>query len=280
MSMATDRVNYRLGFIGAGNMANAFIRGILSRDIIKPDNIYVHDIDTDKLNKLCAQLGVQKSDDNSRLAANSDVIILAIKPDMYPVVLDEIKGSLSPDKILLSIAAGITVDYIKERIDNRCKVIRTMPNTPALAGAGIIALSTYHDLTADQLEKVKAILGSLGSVIDVPDHLMNAVTALSGSGPAYVSIFIEAMADGGVLAGLPRAQAYLMAAQTVLGTAKLLLEWGLHPGELKDAVCTPAGTTIEAVRELEKHGFRGAVIEAVNQCAKKAESLEKAVKDR
>jgi pyrroline-5-carboxylate reductase len=279
LSTSTGLVNCRLGFIGAGNMANAFIRGILSRGIVPPGNIYVYDIDMDKLNKLCAQLGVQMSDNNSHLASNSDIIILAVKPNMYSKVLDEIMESLSDDKILLSIAAGITVDYIKDKIGNKCKVIRTMPNTPALVGEGVIALSTYHDLTSDQRERIRAILSSLGMVVEVPENLMNAVTALSGSGPAYVSIFIEAMADGGVLAGLPREQAYRMAAQTVLGTAKLLLEWGLHPGELKDAVCTPAGTTIEAVRELEKHGFRGAVIEAVNKCANKAEIMEKAVRD-
>ena len=279
MSKSKGNTNCRLGFIGAGNMANAFIRGILSQGIIQPENIYVYDIDTDKLNKLCNQLGIQKAKDNCHLVSGSDIVILAVKPNIYSMVFEDIKDVLSQDKILLSIAAGITVDYIKERIDNKCKVIRTMPNAPALVGAGVIALSTYHDLTYDELENIKVILSSLGTVLEVPEQLMNAVTALSGSGPAYVSMFIEAMADGGVLAGLPRHQAYLMAAQTVLGTAQLLLEWGQHPGELKDAVCTPAGTTIEAVRELEINGFRGAVIEAVNKSAKKAEILEKAVMD-
>ena len=271
--MPEGKGSYRLGFIGAGNMASAIMKGVIARGIVHPNNIYAFDVDLDKLNRLSAELGISMAKDNCHVVLNSDIVILAVKPNTYSKVLLEIKSCLEDRHILISIAAGITVDFIKQLIGGRCKIVRTMPNTPALVGEGMTALCTNHDLSSDELATVKDILRSLGKVEEVSESLMDAVTAVSGSGPAYVAMFIEAMADGGVLAGLPRDLAYRMAIQTVIGTARLLSESGKHPGELKDMVCSPGGTTIEAVRQLEIHGFRGAVIEAVNACMLKAKSI-------
>ncbi|MDN5277177.1 MAG: pyrroline-5-carboxylate reductase [Clostridiales bacterium] len=273
--MPEQKESYRLGFIGAGNMASAIMRGIIACGIVHPNNIYAFDVDLDKLNRLSAELGICTAKDNCQVVSNSDIVILAVKPNTYSKVLLEIKDCLEERHILISIAAGISVDFIKQLIGGRCKVVRTMPNTPALVGEGMTALCTNHDLSPKELKAVKDILHSLGKVEEVSENLMDAVTAVSGSGPAYVAMFIEAMADGGVLAGLPRDLAYRMAIQTVIGTARLLSEWGKHPGELKDMVSSPGGTTIEAIRQLEKQGFRGAVIEAVNACTLKAKTMGK-----
>ncbi|MCM8900812.1 pyrroline-5-carboxylate reductase [Caldicoprobacter algeriensis] len=273
--MPEQKESYRLGFIGAGNMASAIMRGIIACGIVHPNNIYAFDVDLDKLNRLSAELGICTAKDNCQVVSNSDIVILAVKPNTYSKVLLEIKDCLEERHILISIAAGISVDFIKQLIGGRCKVVRTMPNTPALVGEGMTALCTNHELSPKELKAVKDILHSLGKVEEVSENLMDAVTAVSGSGPAYVAMFIEAMADGGVLAGLPRDLAYRMAIQTVIGTARLLSEWGKHPGELKDMVSSPGGTTIEAVRQLEKQGFRGAVIEAVNACMLKAKTMGK-----
>jgi pyrroline-5-carboxylate reductase len=273
--MPEQKESYRLGFIGAGNMASAIMRGIIACGIVHPNNIYAFDVDLDKLNRLSAELGICTAKDNCQVVSNSDIVILAVKPNTYSKVLLEIKDCLEERHILISIAAGISVDFIKQLIGGRCKVVRTMPNTPALVGEGMTALCTNHDLSPKELKAVKDILHSLGKVEEVSENLMDAVTAVSGSGPAYVAMFIEAMADGGVLAGLPRDLAYRMAIQTVIGTARLLSEWGKHPGELKDMVSSPGGTTIEAIRQLEKQGFRGAVIEAVNACTLKAQTMGK-----
>ncbi|MFO7153407.1 MAG: pyrroline-5-carboxylate reductase [Caldicoprobacter oshimai] len=275
--MPEERKSYSLGFIGAGNMASAIMRGIITCGIVHPNNICAFDVDLDKLNRLSAELGIRTAKDNCQVVSNSDIVILAVKPNTYSKVLLEIKDCLEERHILISIAAGISVDFIKQLIGGRCKVVRTMPNTPALVGEGMTALCTNHDLSPKELEAVKEILHSLGKVEEVPENLMDAVTAVSGSGPAYVAMFIEAMADGGVLAGLPRDLAYRMAIQTVIGTARLLSEWEKHPGEVKDMVSSPGGTTIEAVRHLEKQGFRGAVIEAVNACALKSQALGKTI---
>lgn len=256
-------------------MASAIMRGIIACGIVHPNNIYAFDVDLDKLNRLSAELGICTAKDNCQVVSNSDIVILAVKPNTYSKVLLEIKDCLEERHILISIAAGISVDFIKQLIGGRCKVVRTMPNTPALVGEGMTALCTNHDLSPKELKAVKDILHSLGKVEEVSENLMDAVTAVSGSGPAYVAMFIEAIADGGVLVGLPRDLAYRMAIQTVIGTARLLSEWGKHPGELKDMVSSPGGTTIEAVRQLEKQGFRGAVIEAVNACALKAKTMGK-----
>jgi len=273
--MPEGKRSFRLGFIGTGNMASAIIKGVIAHGIVHPNSIHAFDVDLAKLNKLSAELGICAAKDNCEVVSNSDIIILAVKPNIYGKVLLEIKDCLEESHILVSIAAGITVDFIRQIIGGRCKVVRTMPNTPALVGEGMTALCTNHDLSLDELKEIKEILRALGKVEEVPENLMDAVTAVSGSGPAYVAMFIEAMADGGVLAGLPRDLAYRMAIQTVLGTAKLLSQSGKHPGELKDMVSSPGGTTIEAVRQLEKQGFRGAIIEAVNACMLKAKSLGK-----
>ncbi len=276
--MPINKANYRLGFIGAGNMASSIMRSIILRDILEPNRVCAFDIDLDRLNNLSSELGIHVAENNKDVIGDASIIILAVKPNICGKVLEGIKGYLTSQHILISIAAGITVDFIKQKTNNCCKVVRTMPNTPALVGEGMTALCTNHNLLPEELEIVKEILGALGKVEEIDERLMDAVTALSGSGPAYVSIFIEALADGGVLVGLSREQAYRMAIQTVLGSAKLLSEWEKHPGELKDMVCSPGGTAIEAVCELENQGFRGAVMEAVRVCALKAETMGKAEK--
>lgn len=264
-----------LGIIGAGNMSSAIIKGVLRREIFQPEQIQVFDIDSSKLKNLTNQTQVKMAQNNGELVNNSSIIIIAVKPTAYSTVLEEIKDALSKGQILISIAAGISIEYIKDTIDNRCKVVRIMPNTPALIGESMTALCTEHDLNKDEQQMIMKILTSLGAVEEISEKDINAATAISGSSPAYVYLFIEALSDGGVMMGLSREQSYRMAAQAVLGAAKMMLESNKHPGVLKDEVCSPAGTTIEAVYTLEKNAFRGALMEAVRNCALKAEDISK-----
>lgn len=267
--------NISLGIIGAGNMATAIIKGILSEGLIPPKNIWVYDIDQSKLDAIVENTYIQGANSNNKLVEKSNIIILAVKPNIYPSILEEITPYLTSNNILISIAAGISTKFINDKIKKRCKVVRIMPNTPALVSSGVIALCKNHELDEKELEYVISIFKCLGKVEEVDETLMNAVTGVSGSGPAYVYMFIEALADGGVMMGLPRDQAYRMAAQTVLGATKMVLNTKEHPGVLKDAVCSPGGTTMEAVYTLEQSGFRGIVMDAVKKCTEKGELLTK-----
>lgn len=263
----------KIGFIGCGNMGSAMLSGMLESGKIKPQDILV----TDKL--LASRVNTQKkygvdiAASNIELAMIADIIILAVKPQFYEEVLSEIKGAIWPEKILVSIAPGKTLAWMEEQIGKPAKIIRTMPNTPALVKEGMMGVCANKNVGKDELELVCKLFHSFSKTEIVPESLMDVVTAVSGSSPAYVFMFIEAMADAAVEGGMPRKQAYTFAAQAVLGSAKMVLETGIHPGELKDMVCSPGGTTIQAVRVLEEHGMRAAVMDAMKTCIDKSRNM-------
>jgi pyrroline-5-carboxylate reductase len=265
---------FTVGFIGAGNMASAIIKGTINSRVIDVQNVCVYDIDSAKTAALQAALGVRIANGLSELVSQSDILLLAVKPNVLGAVLEDIRSILD-NKAVVSIAAGWSGDKIRSVIGADKRVLRLMPNTPLLVGAGMTVFETPYTLTDDEFAFVENMFASLGLVEQAAQKQMDVVTAVSGSGPAYAFMFIEALADAGVLCGLPRAQAVKLAAQTLLGSAKMVLETGSHPGALKDAVCSPGGTTIEAVKKLEECGFRGAIIKAAEQCAIKSQMLGK-----
>lgn len=264
-----------IGFIGAGNMGNAMIRSIVKAEIVKPEKVHVFDAVQKTLDQLALDTGIIKSKSSIEVVKNCDITILAVKPNVLKSVLSECKDSFDNEKILVSIAVGVPIKFYKRLIGEDKKVIRTMPNTPALVGEGMTLISPDNNVSKDELEYVMNLFGCFGKAELLDEKLMSEVTALTSSSPAYVFMFMEAMADAAVLSGLPRALSYKLAAQAILGSAKLALETQKHPGELKDMVCSPAGTTIEAVSSLEKNKFRYAVIEAMNECTKKAREIGK-----
>ena len=265
---------YKIGFIGAGNMASAIIKGAVEKKAVEAQHIYVYDVDQIKLTSIKSDLNVNIVNNLVDLLDSVDMILLAVKPNVMASVLQEVKDSIA-NKAIVSIAAGWSADMIKAIVGKDKRVLRLMPNTPLMVGEGMTVFETPNNFTEDEFRFIENIFSSIGQVEQAPQKLMDAVTAVSGSGPAYVFMFIEALADAGVLCGLPRAQAIKLASQTVLGSAKMVLETGSHPGMLKDAVCSPGGTTIEAVKSLEQDGFRGAVIKATEQCAIKSRSMSK-----
>ena len=262
----------KLGFIGTGNMAGAIMGGIIKKGIFRPEEIIGADISEEGRRKTWETYGIKVTDDN-RKAADAEVLILSVKPQFYADAIAEVRDCIREDQLVITIAPGKTLAWLEEQFGKRVKIVRTMPNTPALVGEGMTAACVNRYVTEEEKEYALRILSSFGKVELVPEHLIDAVVAVSGSAPAYVFMFIEAMADAAVAEGMPRAQAYAFAAQAVYGSAKMVLETGKHPGELKDMVCSPAGTTIEAVRVLEEKGFRSAVIEAMRACADISRSL-------
>lgn len=265
----------KIGFIGAGNMGCAMIRSIAQSDIVKSDKIYVYDVDMEKISKLKAEIGINQAKSEKDVVVNCDIIIVAVKPNIIEKVLEECKTSFDSEKILVSVAVGVPIKFYKKIIGEDKKVIRTMPNTPALVGEGMTLVSPDSSISKDELDYVMSIFECFGKAELLDEKLMSEVTALTSSSPAYVFMFIEAMSDAAVLSGIPRNLSYKLAAQAILGSAKMVLETGKHPGELKDMVCSPAGTTIEAVSTLEKNKFRYAVIEAMDECTKKAKEIGK-----
>lgn len=263
----------KLGFIGCGNMGSAMINGILKCRVAVPEEIMIADKNERAVDQMKRDKGVQGTKDNAAVVRFAEVLFLAVKPQYYEDVLDEIKDKLDDSKIVVSIAPGKTLGWMGERLGENRKIVRTMPNTPALVGEGMTGVCRNENVTDAEMDKVCDILKSFGKAEILPESMMDVVVAVSGSSPAYVFMFIEAMADAAVADGMPRAQAYEFAAQSVLGSAKLMLETGRHPAELKDMVCSPGGTTIEAVRVLEKQGFRSSVIEAMKACVRKAKGL-------
>ena len=252
----------KLGFIGGGNMASAIMGGIIKKGILKPEDIFVSDV----VDHVSGRFGVIYKNDNKYLAETADVLFLSVKPQIYPSVIEEIRDTVSEKQLIITIAPGKTLVWLKEQFGRDLHIIRTMPNTPAMVGEGMTAVCPNELVTEEELDTAFELLGAFSRVEKVPEHLMDVVTSVSGSSPAYVFMFIEAMADAAVADGMPRSQAYTFAAQAVMGSAKMVLETGKHPGELKDMVCSPGGTTIEAVRVLEREGFRSAVFEAMKAC--------------
>ncbi|HJA12714.1 MAG TPA: pyrroline-5-carboxylate reductase [Candidatus Mediterraneibacter merdipullorum] len=263
----------RLGFIGTGNMAGAIMGGIIRNQIFSPEEIIGADISPAGRDRVKAEHGICVTESNQEAAREAEVLILSVKPQYYADAIAEIRDCVSEDQLIITIAPGKTLSWLQEQFGKPVKLVRTMPNTPALVGEGMTAACKNSNVTEEEMEYALKILGSFGKVQVVPEHLIDAVVAVSGSSPAYVFLFIEAMADAAVAEGMPRAQAYEFAAQAVYGSAKMVLETGKHPGELKDMVCSPAGTTIEAVRVLEEKGFRSAVFEAMKACADVSRSL-------
>lgn len=263
-------MNKTIGFIGCGNMAQAIIGGVISSGLVKPKNVISSDMDNNKLNKISDELNINITNDNKEVAKVSDILVLAVKPHIYNIVIKEIKDMVKDDVIIVIIAAGKNIKSVEEGFNKNIKVVRTMPNTPALVGEGMTAMCFNNKITDDEKEEVINIFESFGKVEILKEDLIDFVPAVSGSSPAYVFMFIEAMADAAVLDGIPREKAYNFAAQAVLGAAKMVLETGKHPGELKDMVCSPKGTTIEAVAKLEEMGLRNAVISAMRSCSEKS----------
>ncbi|MGL4772148.1 MAG: pyrroline-5-carboxylate reductase, partial [Clostridium sp.] len=262
-----------IGFIGCGNMGKAILSGIVNKKFEEPSNIIVSRTNKNELDKLKEEFNINITLNNKEVAEKSDIVILAVKPNMYKKIIEEVKESFKKDAIIVSIAAGLEVNTLTSWIGENSKVVRTMPNTPAMVGEGMTAICGNKNLTSGELEYIKNLFLSLGEVEELEEKNFDAFTALCGSSPAYVFMFIEAMADGAVKLGIPRNKAYKMAAQTLLGSSKLLLETGKHPGELKDMVCSPGGTTIDAVAELERNSFRWNVISAMEVCANKSKSM-------
>ncbi len=264
----------RLGVIGAGNMGEAILRGYLNNGVSSGAQTAVFDPDTEKCRTLEKDLGITVAGSLEALVDGSDMLLVAVKPNICAHVFSEQFDRLG-GKAVVSIAAGWGGERLKNALPASARVLRVMPNTPAMIGEGMIVFESGDTLTDEEREFATSLFGSVGEVVSVEPKLMDAVTAVSGSGPAYVYLFIEALADGGVKAGLPRPVALKLAAQTVKGAAMMVLKTGAHPGELKDRVCSPGGTTIEAVAALEREGLRGAVIAAVDACREKSEKLSK-----
>ncbi|MBC1421413.1 pyrroline-5-carboxylate reductase [Listeria seeligeri] len=264
----------KIGFIGAGNMGTAMIRGLAKTDYINRKDLFVCGRNIEKLHPLETEFqGIQLTTSIEELAEQADIIILSVKPYTIPEVLTNIKNKLSKDKIIISVAAGVTIQDLENLTTKETKIVRVMPNTPALVGEAMSSITPNGSVTAEETEIITTIFASFGKAEVVPESLMDAVVGVSGSSPAYVYMFIEALADGAVLNGLPRDKAYKFAAQAVLGAAKMVLETGEHPGKLKDMVTSPGGTTIEAVKSLEDSGFRSAVINAVQAAAVKNSNM-------
>lgn len=266
-------MNKRVGFIGCGNMGSAMVGGLIESKFLEADDIIVSTKTEKSAKKLKDQFGIETTLDSKLVAKESDVIILAVKPFMYKEMISKIKSELSKDKLIITIAAGISISNMEEWTDENAKIIRTMPNTPALVGQAMSAVCPNENISDEELDYCVKVFQSFGECVQLEEKDFHAFTALCGSSPAYVYMFIEAMADAAVKLGIPRAKAYKMAAQSVLGSSKMVLETGKHPGELKDAVCSPSGTTIEAVVELEKLGFRNSVIQAIDKCAEKSKNM-------
>ena len=264
-------IKKKVGIIGCGNMGGAILYGALESGILSKDDVYVYDINPAMMEK-SSGWGVHLSRNDEDVCQNADLILLAVKPQNAAEALAQCKKALE-GKALMSIVAGVTVSRLQAMIDGTPRILRIMPNTPAMVFEGAFALCSDNDFTNEELEAAKSLYSSIGIVELVPEHLIDAVCGLSGGGPAYVSMFIEAMADGGVKQGLPRKTAYRLAAQTCLGTAKMILETNIHPGELKDMVTSPGGTTIEGCEALEKGGMRAAVMECINAGAEKSKQL-------
>lgn len=264
-------ITKKIGIIGCGNMGGAILYGALESGVLPKENAYVYDINHEMMAK-AEGWGVNLCADDEDVCSKCDIILLAVKPQNAAEALAMCKKALD-GKAMMSIVAGVTVERLQNMIDGTPRILRLLPNTPAMVFEGAFALCSDNDFTAEELEIAKSIYSTIGIIEMVPEHLIDAACALNGGGPAFVAMFIEAMADGGVKQGLPRKTAYRLAAQTALGTAKMILEKGIHPGEIKDMVTSPGGTTIEGCEALEKGGMRGAVIDCINRAAEKSKRL-------
>lgn len=269
-------MNRKVGFIGLGNMASAIIGGVTGADLISRSEIIGSARTLETLDKATKELGISTTTDNKAVAAAEKLVFLCVKPKNIPEVIEEIKDVVKDDVLIISIAAGVTLDKLGEAFGRKLKIVRVMPNIAALVGSGMSGISANKNVSEDELNYVTDIFSCLGHAQIVKEQDMDVVTSLAGGGPAFVAMFIEALADGAVADGMRRDDAYEFAARTVQGAAKMIARTGMHPGELKDKVCSPGGTTIEGTIVLEKNNFRGATIDAVRACTKKSRDMASA----
>ncbi|MBR9936109.1 pyrroline-5-carboxylate reductase [Oscillospiraceae bacterium Marseille-Q3528] len=263
----------KIGFIGMGNMGFAILQGLLK--LYRPEDLLFTDVNQERMETVKKQTGVDFVESNAECANQSRIVVLAVKPQYYDAVLKNIKYAVKPEQIVISIAPGITIDSLVKKLGDGKRIVRAMPNTPALLGEGMTGVTYDRGLfTEEEEQEIRAFFQSFGRMEYVEERLMSAVVCASGSSPAYVYMFIEALADSAVRYGLPRDKAYEFAAQTVKGAAEMVLQTGKHPGELKDMVCSPAGTTIAGVAALEEYGFRNAVLKANEACYEKCEAIK------
>jgi len=263
----------KIGFIGAGNMAEALMKGIIETGLYKADDIIASEVYEPRRKYIADTLGIAVCADNAEVVKNTKFFVLSVKPQQINEVMASIKSILTADHLIMSIAAGVTLATLESSAP--CRFVRVMPNQPCMVLASASAFSRGSKATSDDCKTVDAVLKAVGISYEVKENLLDAVTGLSGSGPAYAYMMIEALSDGGVLMGLPRDVSTRLAAQTLLGAAKTILETGEHPGKMKDIVCSPGGTSIEAVRVLEECGLRSALINAVEASAMKSKELGK-----
>ena len=267
-------MQHKLGFIGGGNMAKARVRGLLDSGASQRDQLRIGEPSAERRQRLADELGVVVTADNQEVASWCDVVVLAVKPQVLSGVLEELRPlAQGESRLWISVVAGAATQKIAQGLGASPRIVRSMPNTPALVRAGATALARGAHATDEDVEIARTLFDSVGATTVLDESLLDAVTGLSGSGPAFVLLMIEALSDGGVRAGLPRDVATAFAAQTVLGTAQLLLESQRHPAELKDAVTSPGGTTIAGLEELERHGVRGAFIAAVQAATRRSREL-------
>jgi pyrroline-5-carboxylate reductase len=265
----------RVGFLGSGNMGEALIRGVVQAGLVAAEALAASDVRRDRIAQMERQYGIRAVADNLELVRDSDVIVLAVKPQIMAPVLREVAPAVNVTKLVISVAAGVPVKALRVHLPAG-RLIRVMPNTPALVLEGVTAIARADGLQEGDLETAQELFGAVGRVVVLGEDAMDAVTGLSGSGPAYVAIAIEALADGGVNMGLDRATAMTLAAQTVLGSAKLILETGAHPGQVKDMVASPGGTTIAGIAALEEGGVRRTFMSAVERATLRSRELGRA----
>lgn len=263
----------KIGFIGCGNMASAIIGGMLKKGVVEANDVYATDVFQPSLDNAKEKLNINPLSSNIELVEKVDVIFLSIKPQFYEETIKEISKSVNQKQIIVTIAPGKTLEWLKTTFDKDLKIIRTMPNTPAMVGEGMSALCPNEFVSDEDIAYVVSLFESFGEAEVVSEKIMDVVTGISGSGPAYIFMIIEALADGAVTEGMSRAQAYKFASQTVLGSAKMVMETKKHPGELKDMVMSPGGTTAEALCTLEAKGLRSTMIDGLRTCVKKSKSL-------
>ncbi len=265
----------RIGFLGAGKMATALAQGWLKAGLVTIDRVCASDPMPTARAAFMRETGAPTHGDNVKIVQQSNVLVVAVKPQHMAGLLEEVRSSVTADHLVISIAAGFTLAQMSDLLGDERRLVRVMPNTPCLVGASASAFSASADATPQDVQLIERLLNCVGKSFAVPEKLLDAVTGLSGSGPAFVFVMIEALSDGGVRMGLPRELSTLLAAQTVLGSAKLVLETGQHPGVLKDMVASPGGTTIAGLHALERGGVRAALIDAVEAATRRATELGK-----
>jgi pyrroline-5-carboxylate reductase len=265
-----------IAFLGAGQMAEAFVRGLLRAELLGAPNVWVSDIRAGRADQLARELGVNAATSNLEAVSHADLLLVSVKPQDVPALLDEVGADVRSDHLVISIAAGVTLRTLERRLPHHPPVIRVMPNTPALVQTGMAVLAPGARATQEHAATALRLFGALGRAIVLPERHLDAVTALSGSGPAFLAVVAEALSDAGVRVGLPRDVSHLLAAQTMLGTGRMLADTGLHPALLKEAVTSPGGTSIAGVHAMERGGIRALIMDAIVAATERSSELGRA----